>query len=84
MSFDSGRGRGGCTHESSVSGVDEKHDHYAHEAWLWTSLKGDIPKFIRYAVWKGIRLASDRLVPVLLNAETTLKSENQVGETSLA
>jgi hypothetical protein len=70
------------TYESCITSINQEHDDYQsvtdHKATAKYLLK-----FIKYAVWNGTRLASERLVPVFVNAETALKSENQVVDTCL-
>jgi hypothetical protein len=70
------------TYESCITGINQEHDDYESVTHQREQLF-DLLKFIKYAVWNGTRLASERLVPVFVNAETALKSENQVVETCL-
>jgi hypothetical protein len=72
----------GQTYESCITSINQEHDDYQSvQHYMVTAM--DLLKFIRYAVWNGTRLASERLVPVFVNAETALKSENQVVDTCL-
>jgi hypothetical protein len=72
----------GQTYESCITSVNQEHDYYQSvKHYMATAM--DLLKFIKYAVWNGTRLASERLVPVFVNAETALKSENQVVDTCL-
>ena len=70
------------TYESCITSINQEHDDYpSAKHYMATAM--DLLKFIKYAVWNGTRLASERLVPVFVNAETALKSENQVVDTCL-
>jgi hypothetical protein len=70
------------TYESCITSVNQEHDDY-QSVQHHTATGMGLLKFIKYAVWNGTRLASERLVPVFVNAETALKSENQVVDTCL-
>jgi hypothetical protein len=72
----------GETYESCITSINQEHDDY-QSVQHHTATGMDLLKFIKYAVWNGTRLASERLVPVFVNAETALKSENQVVDTCL-